>query len=225
MKSTVSSAKKLAFQQKLLAWYPKGRRTFSWRNGKRNAYQILIAEIMLRKTDTLKVSRVYDSFLAKYSDPQSLMKAKESAVLKKIRLLGIADRARLLKLLARDLIERHSGRVPRDFDALVRLPGVGPYIANAVLCFAYRQDVPLVDTNVIRLLDRVFSVRSSTPRARNDLRLWEFAASLVPGKKATSYNRALLDHAALLCTYREPRCEACPLNAVCDFYAARCSEL
>lgn len=210
-------ARKVAFQRSLLEWYRSGRRRFSWRNGRRTAYQTLIAEMMLRKTDSAKVERLYDAFIARYPSPEVLAAADEAALRDEIRLLGIADRARLLRLTAQQLIEQHGGRVPANRAALMRLPGVGRYIANAVLCFAYRRDAALLDTNIIRVVERVFSVRSGKPRPRDDPKLWEFAASLVPEGRAVSYNRALLDLAATICTASKPQCERCPLNQICDF--------
>lgn len=216
---SIPSRKRRSFQRALLQWYRRGRRRFPWRDGKRNAYQILIAELMLRKTDASKVAQLYDRFVTRHPDPRTLAKADENELRREIRILGIADRARLLPLMARRLVSDHDGRVPGDVGDLDRLPGVGLYTANAVLCFAYGRDTPLVDTNVIRVLSRVFSIRSEKRRARDDPRLWQFAAGLVPKGEAVSFNRALLDHAATICTSRNPRCLDCPLAGVCDFYS------
>lgn len=210
-----------SFQKALLAWYARNKRRFAWRMKKRTAFEILIAEIMLRKTDAAKVAQVYTSFIDRYPNPLVLSKADESNLRNEIRLLGIADRARLLRLLAQRLVNQNMGRVPRDFSTLTELPGVGPYTANAVLCFASGKNVALVDTNTIRVLGRVFSFRSKKLRARDDPGVWAFATSLVPAGKSISYNRAVLDLAALLCTYRNPHCPACPLRNICDYGRAR----
>lgn len=214
------SNRRVLFQQELLRWYrSQGRRRFAWRDGKRNAYQILIAEVMLRKTDTGKVAHVYEAFVQKYPTSKALAKAKETSLRDEIRSLGIADRARLLKLMAKQITDHYGGRVPRAVEALLRLPGVGRYTANAVLCFAFRRDVPLLDTNVIRVLSRVFSVRSKVSRPRDDPDLWRFTAELVPKGNAVSFNRAILDFAAQICTHRAPRCMLCPQAPICDYYA------
>lgn len=212
--------KKRKFQRTLLNWYQKKKRRFSWRNPNRNSYEILIAEMMLRKTDTAKVAQIYDSFVRKYRSPKSLARSRESSLRHDIRLLGIADRARLFRLLGRKIVKEYDGQIPKSFQELTGLPGVGRYTANAVLCFAFRRDVALLDTNVIRVLGRVFSVYSNKPRARDDPVLWDFATTIVPKGKATSYNRALLDFAAQVCTAREPKCNECPLNWICDFSGA-----
>ncbi len=216
----IPNSRKRRFSRALLQWYNKGRRQFPWRNGKRNAYEILIAEMMLRKTDSAKAAEVYDKFVAKYPTPVSLANAKIASIRKEIKLLGIADRGRLLKLTARQIVENHHGNVPHDFSELIALPGVGPYTANAVLCFAFREDMALLDTNIIRVLGRVFSVHSNKPRARDDPALWDFAEALVPKGKAISYNRALLDFAAQVCTLANPKCSTCPLRGICDYARA-----
>jgi len=206
-----------AYQEGLLGWYRRGRRRFSWRDRQRSAYQTLVAEMMLRKTDAAKVERVYPQFLERYPTLQALAEADEAALRGEIQLLGIADRARLLRLTAQAILGEHGGKVPRSEEALRRLPGVGRYTANAVLCFAYRRDVPLLDTNVIRVIGRVFGVWSSKPRAREDRDLWDFAGRLVPPGKAVTYNRAVLDFAASVCTFSAPRCSACPLLSLCEY--------
>jgi A/G-specific adenine glycosylase len=176
--------------------------------------------MMLQKTDSRKVLAVYPSFVRRYGTPCKLAYAPLRDVRNEIRLLGISDRARRLKASARTILENYHGQVPSNRKDLLRLLGVGDYIANAVLCFAYARDVALLDTNVIRVLGRVFSVRSSKPRARTDGKLWGFAARLVPEGKAIRYNRAVLDFAALVCTARDPRCRECPVNSLCNYYDA-----
>lgn len=213
----ISDWKKSVFQEGLLAWYRTKRRRFSWRGGKRNAYQVLIAEMLLRKTDAAKVTAVYDAFVVRYPTPDALALADEAELRRQLRLLGIADRARLMRRTAQLIVEEHSGRVPADRNALLQLPGVGRYIAHAVLCFAFQRDVAILDSNVIRIFERVFSVQSEKPRPRDDHALWEFASELVPTRRAVSYNRALLDFAAIVCTAAKPKCEACPLASICEY--------
>lgn len=216
--SDASADKAFEFRRRLLRWFRTGRRSFSWRR-RRGAYETLVAEMLLRKTDAAKVAAVYDGFLAAYPTPRRLALADEEQLREELRDLGIADRARLLRLTAEQICARHGGRVPGTLPDLMRLPGVGRYSANAVLCFARGQRAPLVDTNVIRVLERVFSISSPKPRPHEDLALWERAAELVPEEGAASYNRALLDFAAKVCTARSPRCEQCPLHTICDYGA------
>jgi A/G-specific adenine glycosylase len=214
---SIPAAKAREFTKRLLKWYVHGRRTFAWRLSKRTAYDVLIAEVLLRKTAVATVAQEYDGFLALYPHPGKLAEADLDEIRSSIRRLGIADRARLLKAIGQHLVQQHGGRVPRSRAALLALPGVGPYAANAVLCFAYGQGFPIVDTNVIRVMARVFSTRSSKARPHTDPDLWAAAAELVPSRRPVAYNRAILDFAAVVCRPRDPLCPRCPMNDICDF--------
>ena len=173
---------------------------------------------MLQKTDSKKALSVYPSFIKKYPTPKHLAEANLGTLRREIHLLGISDRARRLKATAKTILRLHGGKVPSERKQLLNLLGVGDYIANAVLCFAFAEDVPLLDTNVIRVIKRVFSVESSKKRARTDKKLWQFAGSLVPQGKAVGYNRGILDFAASVCTARNPNCQNCPIRELCDYY-------
>lgn len=208
------------FAERIIAWYKKEGRSFPWRKTK-NAFHILISEMMLQKTDSQKALLIYPSFIKKYPTPKHLAQANINTLKREIRLLGISDRARRLKTTAKTILLLHGGKVPADRTQLLGLLGVGDYIANAVLCFAFHQDVPILDTNVIRVIKRVFSVESSKTRARTDKELWKFAASLVPKGKAVDYNRGILDFAASICTARSSSCPICPVSDICDY----CSEM
>ncbi|MCX6359218.1 MAG: hypothetical protein NT029_05415 [Armatimonadetes bacterium] len=208
------------FATRLYGWYRTAGRRFPWRGGRSSAYHILVAEMMLRKTDVRKVEGVYTAFIARYPTVQCLARADERELRDSIRLLGIEDRARLMRVTANIIVSEHAGKVPSTYNALVSLPGIGRYSANAVLCFAYRRDTALVDTNIIRILGRVFSVWSQKARPREDMRLWDVAAGLVPAGHGIRHNRALLDLAATTCTPTKPKCAVCSLNELCDY--ARC---
>ena len=213
-------SKKEHFAEKMIKWYQNEGRSFPWRNTK-NTFHILISEMMLQKTDSKKVLVVYPSFIRKYPTPKRLAQANINTLKKEIRLLGISDRARRLKATAKTILLLHRGKVPSDRTQLLGLLGVGDYIANAVLCFAFSQDVPLLDTNIIRVIKRVFSVESNKKRARTDKELWQFAAGLIPKGRASGYNRGLLDFAATICTARNSKCPVCPISDICDY----CSEM
>lgn len=174
--------------------------------------------MMLRKTGVRNANQVYDGFISRYPTLESLGAADEAEVRGMISALGIADRARLMVLTAQRLTADFSGRIPDSVDKLMSLPGVGRYTANAVLCFAYRKPTALVDTNVIRVLNRVFSIKSGHARPRMDPAIWRSAQRLVSETRPVAYNRALLDFAGTVCTARAPLCDECPLTEVCDFY-------
>lgn len=175
---------------------------------------------MLQKTDVKKVLNVFPQFISKYPSPNALSNATIKSLRKELFLLGIHDRAKRLKKTAKILIDRFNGRVPNEKDKLLTLKGVGDYIANAVLCFAFNKDVPIVDTNVIRVLERFFSFKSNKVRPRMDKLIWQFAGNLVLKDNAKQYNRALLDFTAVICTARKPNCLICPISKRCDYFAA-----
>jgi A/G-specific adenine glycosylase len=214
----VDSPKASEFQQRLLIWYRRGRRRFTWRGNRTTPYMVLVSELMLRKTGSVTVAQEYDQFIRRYPSPAILAAAPLDEITASIQRLGIADRGRLLKSLAEQLQFEHSGKVPRSLAQLTALPGVGRYIAGAVLCFAYREPVPILDTNVIRVIGRVFSIRSSKSRPHTDASLWEAAGHLVPIHRPVAYNRALLDFAATVCRHKKPRCAICPMTSICDYY-------
>jgi len=213
MESLLNS-KKDEFAKRLLEWHAKNKRDFSWRRTK-DPFHILIAEIMLRKTDAKKVCKIYDEFIRRYPTPKALAKADAKKLKKQIHLLGIHRRAELLKSLAQDLMKEHSGIVPRNKAKLLDLPGVGEYIANAVLCFAFDYDAPLLDANIIRILNRVFALKSPKARQRTDKMMWDAAEKLIPSGQAKEFNWAILDFAALICTVQKPKCSACPIEKLC----------
>lgn len=203
----VDEGKKKEFVINLLAWHAENKRTFSWRQTE-NPFYILISEIMLQKTDVKKVSEVYDKFIEKYPTPEALAIAELAELRKELALLGIHQRAERLKKTAEKIISEYGGEVPSEKDELLKLPG---------LCFAFGKDVPIVDTNVIRLFERVFGVKSSKSRPRTDRKIWKFADQLIPKGKCREYNQALLDFAASLCTSKNPLSDICPENKICSY--------
>ena len=208
---------KKEFIKKIFVWHKRNKRNFSWRKTK-DPYKIIVAEIMLQKTDAKKVSDVYDAFITKYPNVNVLANAQLSELLNDIKLLGIHKRAERLRNLAVEIVQKYEGKIPHEKENLLALPGVGDYIANAVLCFGFGKDAPLIDANIIRILERVFSIRSPKPRPRTDKNLWETAEKMIPHGKAREYNLALLDFAANVCTAKNPKHADCPIRTVCNMY-------
>lgn len=206
------------FTKKLCLYHQTYYRKLPWRKTK-NPFHILVSEIMLQKTDVQKVLKIFPKFIAKYSSPRTLSNAAVNLLIKDLFLLGIHDRAKRLKETAKILMDRFNGHVPKEKDKLLTLKGVGDYIANAVLCFAFNKDVSIVDANVIRVFERFFSLKSNRARPRTDREIWQFAKKLVPKGNAKKYNRSLLDFAAVICTARKPSCLRCPLSKRCDYFA------
>lgn len=203
------------FAIKLLSWYKKNALRFPWRETS-DPYKILLAEILLRKTTREQVKGIFNELTSKYPNLKKLASADISKLEKDIKSLGMQKkRAHLLIKLAKDIIKKHSGKVPRDRNNLMNLHGVGTYSANAVLCLAYNKQLPIVDTNVIRIVERVFKIKSGKPRPRTDHEVWSFVEGFIPIGKARKFNLAMLDFANLVCTPKSPKCRTCPLKDMC----------
>jgi A/G-specific adenine glycosylase len=201
-----------AFTRRLLAWYARAARDLPWRRT-RDPYRVLVSEVMLQQTQVARVAEYYPRFLARFPDLETLARARPRAVREAWDGLGYYARAANLHRLAREVTRRHGGRLPADPALLRALPGVGPYTAGAVATFAFEQPVPAVDTNVARVIRRVF-IGSREARAAS---LWRLARALVPrdGRRAWTFNQAIMELGALVCAARRPKCPECPVRPVC----------
>jgi A/G-specific adenine glycosylase len=196
------------FTRKLLAWYARAARDLPWRRT-RDPYRVIVSEFMLQQTQVSRVSEFYPRFLKRFPTIRKLARARPAAVMEAWDGLGYYARARNLHSLAKGL-SANGYRLSADPEELIKLPGVGRYTAGAVACFAYEKPVPAVDTNVKRVLERVFRTKD----------VWGLAAAIVPkqGKRAWRFNQALMELGALVCTARSPRCPKCPVNRDCSTY-------
>lgn len=176
---------------------------------------MLVSEIMLQQTQVTRVGDYYVRFLARYPSVDALAGATADAVRESWEGLGYYARARNLHAAARQVVREHDGVFPRDVDALRRLPGVGRYTAAAVASIAWGADVGTVDTNIARVLHRVFRLRGPRGSSAHTRRLWRRAESLVPRGRAGDWNQALMDLGATVCVARTPRCAVCPVEPVC----------
>lgn len=201
------------FRRRLLAWFARRGRDLPWRRS-RDAYEILVSEFMLQQTQVSRVLEYYPRFLARYPSVHALARARPRSVREAWDGLGYYARARNLHALARTVVRRHDGVVPEHPDELVALPGVGPYTAGAVACFAYEKPVATVDTNIARVIRRVFGLRDG--RGRNK-RIWEIAEQLVPreGRRAWRFNQGIMELGATVCVARKPKCPECPVKQDC----------
>ena len=203
------------FTRRLLAWWARAARDLPWRRT-RDPYRVLVSEFMLQQTQVSRVAEYYPRFLERFPDLDTLARAPARAVREAWEGLGYYARARNLHSLAKDVTRRYDATLPDDPNELVTLPGVGPYTAGAVASFAYEKPVPAVDTNVNRVLRRVFFDRA-TGNAQHAKNVWELARVLVPkdGKRAWKFNQAIMELGALVCKARAPNCGECPVQPVC----------
>ena len=203
-----------ALRASLLRWYRRHRRDLPWRRT-RDPYRILVSEFMLQQTQVNRVRDYYAAFLRDYPTIHALARAPAGRVQASWRGLGYYRRAANLHALSRMVVREHGGKVPSDPAALRTLPGVGEYTAGAVASFAYERRTPAIDTNVERVLSRVFDIRGRG--AARYRRLGRLAQAILPtrGRTAWEFNQALMDLGALVCRARNPACAACPVLPAC----------
>ncbi|MEM3452673.1 MAG: hypothetical protein QW835_03490 [Candidatus Hadarchaeum sp.] len=199
--------------RRLIAWYKKHGRNFSFRRAS-DPYRVLVTEIMLRKTTAGQVERVHSVFFARFPDVNTLAKAKQKDVFKLVKPLGIHSRARDLIRIAKAVTRNHSGKIPDRFDELIKLPGVGEYIAGCVLTFSYNKPRPLLDSNVVRVLSRVCGVEEPWS-ARARARFQELYSQLAPPAQERMFHYAVIDLAARICKPHITLCASCPISALC----------
>ena len=211
--------KRACFSKVLLAWREKNNFDclYPWRNSK-SRYKVLLSEVLLKKTTRKQVASEWSSVTKNFKNFEDLKNADLRKLKKILRPLGLENtRSKHLKKLSQKIISDFNGKVPRTKKELMSLPGVGPYTANAVLCFAFGQDVSMLDVNIVRVIKRVFSLDAKNSRERTDRQLWEFAESMPQSGEGKAFNYAILDFAAEVCTARNPKCAACPMRRMCDY--------
>lgn len=190
---------------------------YQWRNSK-SRYKVLLSEVLLKKTTRKQVAAEWSSITRNFKSFEEIREADLRKLKKVLKPLGLENtRSKHLKQLSKKIISEFSGKVPGTKKDLLSLPGVGPYTANAVLCFAFDHDVSMLDVNILRVLKRVFSVDAKNSRERTGKMLWEFAESLPPKGRGREFNYAILDFAGEVCTARSPKCGSCPMRKICDY--------
>jgi A/G-specific adenine glycosylase len=199
----------------LLRWYAERGRKLPWRKTQ-DPSRILVSEIMLQQTQVSRVIHKYREFLERFPTLRSLARARTSSVIRAWSGLGYNARALRLQKIAQLVAEKFDGRIPADPRLLLRLPGIGRYTANAVASFAFHKDVPVVDTNIRRVLTRIFSRSRSAGKRLSERSIWEIAESLLPQGSSRDWTFALMDLGAMICTARRPLCAACPVSSDCD---------
>ena len=213
--STISG-RKSKFKKSILKWFAKEGRDFPWRRSN-NPFHILIAEMFLRRTTAAAVSKIYPDFIILYPTPEYLAKTRLSSLEKMLKPLGLQRiRAQQLRNTARMIVKDYNGQIPREYESVLSLPGIGRYIANAILNFAFNQPRAMVDGNIVHLLNRVFSLDFSD---MSDEGVWKLMVFLGGPMHERNLYWGIMDMVAGICLKRTPRCEFCPLSSICDFAA------
>ena len=202
------------FRRRLLAWYRVHGRDLPWRRTD-DPYHILVSEIMLQQTQVDRVLPKYHEWLGKYPSLEALADADERDVVKTWYPLGYNIRPKRLQSIARESVAKFGGALPSDEETLLSFKGIGPYTAGAIQAFAFRKRAAILDTNVARVLFRVFVAKGDHRGHTMDKFLWELSRAVLPFKHVFDFNQALMDFGATVCTARKPLCEQCPMKAKC----------
>jgi A/G-specific adenine glycosylase len=197
----------------LLRWYDREQRDLPWRRPGVSPWQVLVSEFMLQQTPVARVEPIWLAWVARWPTPSATAAASAADVLRAWGKLGYPRRAKRLHECALAIAGEHADVVPSDVETLLSLPGIGAYTARAVACFAYGQRVPVVDTNVRRVVARAVHGRADATASTSPRDLADVAALLPDGGDAPRFSVALMELGATVCTARSPRCGICPLSA------------
>lgn len=207
------------FQDDLLTWYHRNKRDLPWRENK-DPYRIWISEIMLQQTQVDTVIPYFERFLQKFPTIDDLASATEQSVLKEWEGLGYYSRARNLQEAAREVVASYDSTVPDDLKTLGSLKGIGPYTRGAILSIAYNQPEPAVDGNVLRVLSRLLNVTDDISENRVKKQFESYVRTVISKEDPASFNQAVMELGALICTPKEPMCMLCPIQEHCHAFKA-----
>jgi A/G-specific adenine glycosylase len=212
--SVPSPSDRQRFRRRLLTWYRAHGRDLPWRRTD-DPYHILVSEVMLQQTQVDRVLPKYHEWLDRYPSLSALAGADEQEVAETWRPLGYNIRPRRLHAIARESVERYGGSLPSDEETLLSFKGIGAYTAGAIRSFAFGQRAAILDTNVARVLFRVFVARGNLKTHAMRKRLWAISAAVVPHRHVFDFNQGLMDFGATVCVARKPRCALCPMTKMC----------
>lgn len=203
------------FSEPLLAWYDiNGRKNLPWQTP-REPYRVWVSEIMLQQTQVQTVIAYFNRFIDHLPTIHDLANANEDEVLSLWSGLGYYSRARNLHETAKIISNEHHGQFPQSLEDLIKLPGIGPSTAAAILAQAFNQATAILDGNVKRVLARVFQINGWPEQAEVKKKLWDLANSCMPQERCADYTQAIMDLGATCCTTKNPNCSNCPLKSMC----------
>lgn len=209
---------KRVFSEYILSFYSTQHRNFPWRQTK-DPYKILLTEILLRRTTSTQVNSIYHKFFEEFPSIKSLALADKNDLETIIKQLGLSkQRSKQMIKMAKIVVEKYNGVIPKSYDELIKLPGVGMYTVGGFLCFLCNKDVSMVDTNVVRVISRYFNFKSKKTESWTDKILWKFVRDLIPQNYCKEFNLGLIDFASIICIPKNPKCEICYLNSECHFF-------
>ncbi|MBC8378960.1 MAG: A/G-specific adenine glycosylase [Planctomycetes bacterium] len=215
LKNSKSQASKI--QKPLLRWFRVNARVLPWRKD-RTPYAVWVSEIMLQQTQVVTVIDYFNRFIKRFPTVEKLARAKQDTVLKLWEGLGYYSRGRNLHKGAKLIVADYNGQLPNTIEELQKIPGIGRYTAGAIASIAFNKPAPILDGNVIRVLCRVFRIKSNPKETATKNKLWKLADELVHTKHPGDFNEAMMELGALVCTPSNPKCPLCPLNKDCEAF-------
>jgi len=205
----------MTLAENLIFWFDRNRRDLPWRKNV-TAYHIWVSEVMLQQTQVTQVIPYYKKFIRQFPRMTDLAAADPDAVLKAWQGMGYYSRARNMHHAARIMIEKYNGLIPNDRKLLIKLPGFGPYITNAVLSLAYNQPYAVKDGNVMRVICRLFKITGDLRRSSTQAEIDDRVQDLLDTGQAGKFNEAMMELGATVCLPRTPQCNRCPLAEACQ---------
>ncbi len=207
-------SRRAALRRRLSAWYALARRDLPWR-ATRDPYAVWVSEVMLQQTTVAAATPYWSRFLERFPDVASLAAAPEEDVLRAWSGLGYYRRAKNMHVAAREIVERHGGRMPRGSRALRELPGIGAYTSAAIASICHGEPAAVVDGNVLRVLARLELVEGNVARRRARGLIERLADELLDPAQPGDHNQAVMELGATVCRPREPDCPVCPWRSLC----------
>jgi A/G-specific adenine glycosylase len=204
----------MSFADTLIRWYEEHKRDLPWR-GETDPYKIWVSEIILQQTRVQQGWDYYLQFIDNFPNVKALAEAEEERVLKVWQGLGYYSRARNMHAAAREIMTKHGGQFPRDYDKILALKGIGPYTAAAIASIAFQLPYPAVDGNVIRIVSRIFGICDDVTQPAVVKRITDIFGKHIDPERPGIFNQAAMDFGATQCTPRNPQCEKCPFNTTC----------
>ena len=203
-------------RKRLMQWGKNNTRDFPWRKNL-TPYSVLISEIMLHRTRAKQVVDKYLIFMKKYPDFKSICNAELNEIKKDLRSLGLYWRTEMLYALACFVCEKYHCELPLNKEELMKLPGIGEYISSAILCFVCNISAPILDTNTVRIISRVFGIEmnDSSRRSKKYMNIMKRIIDSVPCR---DFSYAMIDFGSLICKKINPQCDNCPLQDICNYY-------
>ena len=199
---------------RILAWYQQNKRLLPWRETS-DGYKILVSEMMLQQTQVATVLNYYENFLKKFPTFESLALASQEDVLNVWQGLGYYSRARNLHKLSKIVVSEYGGKLPSELETLKSLPGIGDYIAGAVLSIAFSKPYPAVDGNVLRVVSRIDGLKEDITKQKTRKSVADILQDVIPSGDAGDFTQSMMELGAIICIPKSPKCDICPICETC----------